>query len=286
MNVSHPSRRRPLLADGRLVWRQLYYEQIGFWRNRFGAVFTVIFSVLFLVLLAASGADKKIAFLHVTQIQYYVPGFAAYGVMSACFNTLAISLVVRRETGLLKRLRLSPLPTHVMFAALLLNSIVVSLAEVVILLLVGRYGYGAHLPANMGAFAVAFLVGCLSFTAVGIAMSTLVPNEEAAGPMVSLLFFVLLFLSGLWFPLKPGSGLAKAADWFPVRHLILAMFAPFRLLPGASPWAWHDLAVVALWGVGGTIVALRNFRFEPRRPGERSLRFFRAEPERLGNVAR
>ncbi|MGH9297744.1 MAG: ABC transporter permease [Acidimicrobiales bacterium] len=255
---------RARVSDIRLVGRQLYYEQLTFWLNPFAAVFTIGFSVVFLVLLGAAGGTSKIGFLHgVKQIQYYVPVFAGYGVMSACFNMLAITLVVRRETGLLKRLRLSPLPTWVMLAAVFLNVLVVSIAQVVVLLLIGKFGYQVHLPTNLLAFAVAVIVGALCFTAVGIAASTLIPNQEAAGPIVSIVFFVLLFLSGLWYPLKPGSGLAQASAYFPIRHLLVAMFIPFE--PGVSPWAWHDLLVMAIWGVASAAIALRRFRWEPRR---------------------
>ena len=86
-----------------MVGRQPYHEQLSFWRNPFGAFFTVGFSLVFLLLLAATGGSRKVAYLGVKEIQYYLPGFAAYGVMSACLNTLAISLVNRRAAGLLKR---------------------------------------------------------------------------------------------------------------------------------------------------------------------------------------
>lgn len=248
-----------------MVGTQLYYEQLSFWRNPFGASFTVGFSLVFLVLLAATGGSQKIHALHLTQIQYYVPGFAAYGVMSACFNTLAISLVNRRESGLLKRIRLSPLPAWAMIGALLLNALVVSVIQVVILLLVGRLGFHARLPADWAPLVIAVAVGVACFTALGVAMSTVVPNEDAAGPIVSIVFFVMLFLSGLWFYSPPGSALAEFSKYFPVRPLILAMFAPFQLTTGVSPWAWGDLAVVALWGGLGIVVAVRRFRFEPRR---------------------
>lgn len=248
-----------------MVGRQLYYEQLSFWRNPFGAFFTVGFSVIFLLLLASTGGAQKVLFLHVKAIQYYVPGFAAYGIMSACGNTLAIALVNRRETGLLKRLRLSPLPTWVMIAALLLNALVVSVIQVVILLLVGRFGFHARLPADWVPLIVAVVIGVLCFTALGIGVSTLVPNEDSAGPMVSIAFFILLFLSGLWFPLKHSSALYQFSKYFPVEHLIAAMFAPFHLIPGTSSWAWSDLGVVAIWGVVGVVVAVRRFQFEPRR---------------------
>ena len=46
--------------------------------------------------------------------------------MAACFTILAITLVNRREMGLLKRLRLSPLPTWMLMAAVIINSMIVA----------------------------------------------------------------------------------------------------------------------------------------------------------------
>lgn len=255
-------------SELRLVARQVGYEQMSFWRNPIAAFFTVGFSVVFLILLGASAGSSRVNFLgHIKLIQYYVPGFVAYGVMAACFTTLATALVVRRETGLLKRLRLSPLPTSALLTAIFVSTLVIALIQVLVVLVVGRLGFDVHLPQNAAAFVVALVVGALSFTALGVAMSTLIPNQDSAGPVISIVFFVLLFLSGLWFPLKPGSGLAQFSAWFPVRHFITAVFAPFDLQKGVSPWAWHDLFVVAVWGVVGCVAAARRFSWAPRRQG-------------------
>lgn len=252
------------VGDLRLVARQVRYEQLSFWRNRTGAFFTIVFSLVFLVLLGVSAGSSRVDFLGgVKLIQYYVPGFVAYGVMAACFSTLAISLVFRRESGLLKRLRLSPLPVWALLAAIFLSTLIVALIQVALLLAVGRLGFGVHLPADFGAFAFALLVGVFAFSALGVAMSTLIPTTEAAGPVTSIVFFVLLFLSGLWFPLSPGSTLAKISGYFPIRHFIVAVFAPFNARAG-SPWAWHDLAIIAVWGAVGCLVAARRFRWAPR----------------------
>ena len=254
------------LSDIKLVGRQVRYEQLSFWLNPIGAAFTIGFSLVFLILLGASAGNSRISYYgNIKLIQYYVPGFVAYGVMAACFNILAITLVNRREMGLLKRLRLSPLPTWALLIAIVLSSMIIAAVQVIVLLAVGRIGFGVHLPSELGAFLLAVVVGMISFSALGLAMSTLVPNQDAAGPIVSIVFFVLLFLSGLWFPLKPGSGLAQFSSYFPVRHFISAVFAPFDLQKGASPWAWHDLLVVALWGVAGAIVAVRRWKWAPRR---------------------
>jgi ABC-2 type transport system permease protein len=242
------------------------YEQLSFWVNRVGAVFTVGFSVVFLVLLGSSAGNSRVTDLgNIKLIQYYVPAFVAYGVMAACFTTLAIALVVRRETGMLKRLRLSPLPTSVLLASIFVSTMIVALVQVVLLLLIGRFGYSVQFPHAWGAFVIVLVVGIASFSALGVAMSTAIPNQESAGPVTSIVFFVLLFLSGLWFPLSAHSGLAKFSNYFPVRHFLLAVSAPFEAQPGVSPWPWHDLLVVAIWGVVGTLIAIRRFHWAPTR---------------------
>ena len=140
------------------------------------------FSVVFLVLLAATAGNSRIAFLgNIRAVSYYVPSFAAYGVMSACFNMLTISIVVRREMGLLKRVRLSPLPTWVMLAAIFINALIISIVQVVIVVLIGRFAYHVAFPHNMAALVVAVVVGAICFTSLGIAISTLHPQPGGGG---------------------------------------------------------------------------------------------------------
>jgi ABC-2 type transport system permease protein len=254
------------LSDVNLVVRQVRFEQLSFWLNPVGALFTIVFSVVFLVLLAATTGNATVSsYGNIKLVQYYVPGFVAYGVMAACFNVLAITLVNRREVGLLKRLRLSPLPTWALLAAIFVSSMIIAVIQIILLLLVGRLGYSVHGPAHVGAFVVTVIVGMICFTALGVAMSTVIPNTDAAGPVVSITFFLLVALSGLWFPIAPKSGLAKFANYFPVRHFIDALVGSFNQQAGASPWAWHDLLVIGLWGVGGAVVGFRRWQWSPRR---------------------
>ena len=258
--------RRNWLYDVRLVVHQVKYEQLFFWLNKIGAIFTVGFSVVFLVMLGASAGNSRVKSLgYIRLVQYYVPGFIAYGVMAAGFTTLAITLVVRRETGLLKRLRLSPLPAWVLITSIFISTTIVALVQTLLLLLIGRFGYHVNFPASWLAMLITIFVGIVSFSAMGVAISAVVPNQEAAGPVTSIVFFVLLFLAGLWFPLPAGSGLANFSNYLPVRHLMIAMDKSFNIPKGVSPWAWHDLLVVGLWGVGATLISLRRFRWSPRR---------------------
>ena len=203
----NPPRRFRGIGDLKLAARQVYYEQLNFWLNPIGAIFTVGFSVVFLVLVGSTaGHQHSSAIGGGLLIDYYVPGFIAYGVMAACFNTLTINLVVRREMGLLKRVRLSPLPSWAMMAAISASALIISLVQVVLVLLIGKIGYSVSFPHNLPALVVVLVIGAASFTALGLGVSTLIPNQESGAPVTSILFFVLLFLSGLWFPLSPPLG--------------------------------------------------------------------------------
>jgi ABC-2 type transport system permease protein len=252
------------VSDLPLVARQVRFEQLSFWLNPIGALITIGFSLVFVVIFESTSGHSTVSYLgHINLGQYYLPAFAAYGVMAACFNILAITLVNRREMGLLKRLRLSPLPTWMLLAAIFINSMIVALIQIVLMLLVGRFGYGVHGPQGVATFAVVVVVGMLSFTALGVGISTVVPNADAAGPIVSLVFFILVALSGLYFPVKAGTGLATFTDYFPIRHLIVASVDTFNGLPGYSPW--RDLLVVAIWGAVGVFVSLRRWDWSPKR---------------------
>ena len=262
---AQPGEQGGLLRDLRLIGRQVKYEQLSFWLNPVGAIFTVGFGLVFLLMLGVIAGSSRIHGLGgIKLIQYYVPGFAAYGVMSACFNTLAMVLVNRRESGLLKRLRLSPLPTWMLLGAVFVSTLLVAVVQVIILLALGRLAFGVALPSDMAAFVLALVVGGVSFCAMGAAMSTLIPNADAAGPVTSIVFFVLLFLSGMWFPLAKGSALASFSGYFPLRRFIVAAFAPFEG-GRTSPWQWFDLLIIAIWGVGAVILAVWRFSWSPHR---------------------
>ena len=252
------------VSDLPLVARQVYFEQLSFWLNPIGAAITIGFSVVFIVIFMSTSGHSTVSYLkHINLGQYYLPAFVAYGVMAACFNILAIGLVNRREMGLLKRLRLSPLPTWMLLAAIFLNSMVIAVIQIVLVLLVGRFGYSVHGPHEVALFILVILVGMFSFTALGVGVSTIVPNADAAGPIVSLVFFILIALSGLYFPVKSGSGLATFTDFFPIRHFILACVDTFNDVPGSSPW--NDILVMLLWGAAGVWVSLRRWDWSPKR---------------------
>ena len=93
-----------------LFLHQLRGEQRLYWRSRELAFFTFLFPVLIFVLLGSVYGNDRIKSEHVKGSAYLLAGILGYGVAATAFAGLSIMLVIRREGGILKRLRATPLP--------------------------------------------------------------------------------------------------------------------------------------------------------------------------------
>jgi ABC-2 type transport system permease protein len=253
-----------LVDDGRTIVRQIGYEQRTFWRMPQSALFTFVLPILLLVMFSSLEKGSHFKSLGgVNAVQYFVPSMLAYAIMGVCFVNLAIQVTIRREDGLLKRVRGTPLPAGSFFASLVGNALVVSAIDVVVALAVGRLFFSVELPSEWGPFLVAVVVGVCSFTALALAISSFIPNAEAAPAVVNLPFLVLVIFSGTFYPFPQGSFVSKVANFFPVQHFIKALFAPFSTVPGAPHAGWGNVLAVALWGVAGLLITFRRFKWEP-----------------------
>jgi ABC-2 type transport system permease protein len=250
----------------RLLGWQLRWEQVAFWRNPQAAFFTFAFPLMFLVVFASlnrtSHADELGG---IPYNQYLVPAILTFGLTSACYSNLAMGLTERRETGMLKRLRATPLPSWALVGGMILNSVVVAVLLAAITVVVGIAAYDIHAPYHPLPVLLALVLGAVTFCALGIGLSTLVRNTEAAPAVVQFPYFLLNFISGVFFP-APQTGLMHAAaQWFPVVHLVDLCFAGFDPRPGAGAVDATDVLVLLVWAVAAVVVAVRGFRWEPRR---------------------
>jgi len=264
--ITHPAQRRVNTRrgwrrDAALAWHQVKYEQLSFWRNPQSAFFTFVFPVVIIVVFGAltHGGGRSSYFYGLSALQYYVPTIAAMSVLGSCYSQLAIVLATRRQEGILKRVRATPLPAWGYFLGLLAHCILVSVVDVTLIIGVGRV-FGVPLPTHWAAIAVTLVLAASCFCALGVAVASLIRNAEAAPPVVQLVLFPLLFLSGTYLPIH-SQALNQVAGLLPVRPLNQALLGPFAEHTGVN---WHSLAVLAAWGAAGTLIALRRFRWAPR----------------------
>jgi ABC-2 type transport system permease protein len=253
------------VSDTALLRSQLVMEQKRFWRNPTSAIFTFVFPIMFLVIFASLNSNDRIKDLgDIRFAQYYVPSIITFGIFSACYVNLAIATPYRREMGLLKRVRATPLPPRIFLGALVISTVFIGALLATIVTLTGVVFYGVHFyAARLGGLLVTFVVATASCCALGLATGTFVPNADAAPAVVNFIYFPIVFISGTFFPVNQKSVLAHIASVFPVRHVILAVFAGFDPLRSGASIVWGHLAVIAAWGAFGLVVAIRRFRWEP-----------------------
>jgi ABC-2 type transport system permease protein len=250
-----------------LVAHQFRYDQKAFWRNPAAVFFTVGFPVILLLIFATVFGDQTIDVRGgIDTTAYYVPAIITVAVISATMQSLAMSLVIAREDGRLKRGRGTPMPAWVFIAGRVGNSIVVALMMLALIAALGRVLYGVAIPwGQLPQLVVVLAVGSAAFCCLGIALTAAIPSQDAAAPIVNALLLPLYFLSGVFIPEDElPDGVVNFANHFPVRDFFEAFFAAYMPAGGGSGVDWGNLAVVAIWGVAGLLLAIRFFRWTPR----------------------
>ena len=255
------------MSAATLTLSQVRYTNKAFWRNPASAFFIFAFPLMFLVIFTAllGHGTVRISPTKVVNIStYYVAAMATFGVISACYTNIAISVSFQRDTGVLKRTNGTPLPSSAFLGARMLHALLVGILLVVITAGFGRLLYSASIPAGLTLlrFLVMLLVGAASFCALGFAITAVIPNADAAPAIVNASILPLLFLSGVFIPL--GSNAPAWIVWiariFPVWHFARGMQAGFL----GTAFSWSDVIIVAAWGLAGLLASIRFFSWEPR----------------------
>lgn len=250
-----------------VVLHQFRFDQKVFWRNPAAVFFTAALPLIFLFMLATLFANNEISGLNVKGATYYVPAIISLALISATTVKLATNLPAEREAGQLKRVRGTPLPPAAFVAGRVGNSLVISVIMVALVSVIGSLVYGVTIPTEtMPAMLVTLAVGAFSFSCLGFALAAVIPTADAAPAVTNATVLPLYFLSGVFIPQNEiPDGVLNFADAFPIRHFFEAMFAAWNPNTSGLGFEWGHLAVVVGWGLFGLLIAVRFFRWEPRR---------------------
>lgn len=251
-----------------LALHQFRFDQRVFWRSPASVFFTVMLPLIFLFIFASIFGNETIGGRGGLEVKtYYVPGIITLAVVSATLVSLAIGLVEARESGRLKRVRGTPLPAWAFVAGRVGNALVVSVLMVILVTAIGRVFYGVAIPGEtIPALLLTLAVGAFTFSCLGFALTALIPSEEAAPPITNITVLPLYFVSGVFIPeTEIPDGVLHVADLFPIRHFFEAFLAAYDPATTGAGFEWGSLAVVAGWGLAGLAIAIRTFRWSPRR---------------------
>jgi ABC-2 type transport system permease protein len=230
----------------------------------FTFAFPLVLILLFNGLNGNASVDAVGAAGQVKFAQFYTPAIGVFSLTTACYTSVILGIATARDSGLLKRVRGTPLPMSTYLGSWLTAAALTGILAVTLLFVVAIPVFGVKIYGHTLAAAIVTLVlGAASLASVGLAVATLAKSADQATPIAQLTFLPISFISGIWFPLDGApSWVTTTADIFPLKHIVDAFTGCFVAGAPSAGFAWGDLAVIALWGVAGLRIATRRLRRE------------------------
>jgi ABC-2 type transport system permease protein len=230
-------------------------------RSRELAFFTFLLPLILFVLLGSVYGHDRIEGYKGSR--YLEAGMLGYGVVSVAFAGLAIFMVVRRESGILKRIRATPLPSWAYVTAVLTATLVAFALNSVVLVVIGKVLFSVPLPDRWFSLVLTLTLGALAFAAMGLGLTTVIRSAEGSSAAVNAIYLPMSFIAGAFFsPHSFPQFLRAIADVLPLTYFI--RLTRDVMLGGHQFWdSPGDIAVIAAWGAFGAVIALTRFRWAP-----------------------
>tara|TARA_B100001113_G_scaffold67014_1_gene51604 strand:+ start:1693 stop:2739 length:1047 start_codon:yes stop_codon:yes gene_type:complete len=197
---------------------------------------------------------------------FIVPGIAAMAIMQNGIFSVVFTLLSYKNQGVLKRLKAAPISPSHFIVGHLISRVSIIVLQTFILLLMGVFvlnvsiGQGSIL-AWINILFLSFLGGIL-FLAIGLAISSLAPNEDSAPALANLVTFPMLFLSGVFFPIDfLPKIISYISNLLPLTHL--AQGIRLSALYGNSPlMTMPQIAITFAWLALSFFICAISFKWE------------------------
>ncbi|AXT83888.1 ABC transporter permease [Aeromicrobium sp. A1-2] len=195
-------------------------------------------------------------------IQFYTPGLMGWAIASGATFGAATNLVVWRKNGLLRRLRLAPIPTWAVVLARIAVSMAIAAVQAAIFIGVGAAFFGLTLSGWWPMIIPLLAAGTLAFMALGLLAGAVSKSEEAAVGIANFVVLPMAFLSGSFFPLDGApSWVAAVSQILPLKHLNDGMLDTMVRGEGPSA-ALAPILILLGFAVVVSAIASRLFRWD------------------------
>ena len=248
-----------------LAWLQTRSTNRLFWRTPVAAFFTLALPVIFLVLFSVIFGSEDIGGGY-SFSQFFAPSMAVFAAVSSTFSNLAIKTAFAREQGILKRVRGTPLPPWVYMAGNIVSGVWIAVLSVVLMFVLGWAFFGFRMIwDDIGPAVLVFVIGIATFSALGLAVCSLIKNADAAPAVANGVFLPMAFISGIFIQLDDAPRwLVILGDIFPLKHFAVPFGHAFNPLHTGQVLGWENLVIMGAWLVLGGIVVTRFFSWDPR----------------------
>jgi len=232
-----------------------------FTREPLTIVFSLVFPLVVLfVLVQVFGNDPNPdLYRGFGATDFYVPAYIGLVISSIGLFGLPVVLAGYRERGVLRRFRASSVPVWSVLGAQVIVGFVIAVVSSLLLAGVAAIAYDLNAPDSPVGVMGAFLLGTLSFAALGVLLGALLPTARTAQGAGLVLFFVMMLISGAGPPRELlGTAMQRVGDALPLTHVITLLQDPWLGLG----WNVNEMLIVTGILVASALLSLRFFRWE------------------------
>ncbi len=257
------------MRDLRIVLRFVGAQNRIFVRTPVGAFFTIGLPLIMLVLFVAMFGNDELGdtqYGRISTSQFYAPGLAVFAAASATYTNIGMNLSNRRDLGILKRVRGTPVAPWMYMSAVVISGMIIAFVSMVVMVGIGVVAYGINIEAaKVPAMAVSFAIGSACFATLGVAVAALAKTAASAQSMTSASLLPLGFISNVFvsFGSDTPGWLEVVGDIFPLKHFAISFSEAMSPFSDSPAFEWDHLAVMVAWMALGAVVALKRFRWEP-----------------------
>ncbi|NTU84988.1 MAG: ABC transporter permease [Chloroflexales bacterium] len=231
-------------------------------REPMAVFFTLLLAPLTLIVMGFIFGNEPTPMFHGRgNLDMNLPAYAAMVIGVVGITTVPIETSSRRENGVLRRFRATPLRplTYLMSDVLVYFAMV--LLGVTLLFVLGTGVYRVQFSGNLLALLGGICLSAAAFLALGYVIASLAPNVRIATVVGNILLIPMMMLSGVTLPLEmmPDS-VRTISQFIPLTHVVTLL----RGLWFGEPFSQHVTELMVLGGVllAGTVVAIWTFRWE------------------------
>jgi ABC-2 type transport system permease protein len=250
----------------RTLLKLSWVEMKLFVREPITVIFTLALPIIFLFVMGGvfgnepdTGDGGMIVFRGVGPLDYYIPAYFGLVMMAIGTVALPVHLAGYRERGVLRRLRASSISVWSILGSQLVVSFIIAMLGSLLIFIFGILVYSPNMPQSPSLLVLGFLLGLVSFIALGFFLGAVLPSTRAAQGLGLILFFVMMILGGAGPPPEVLTGAMDIVGKItPLRHVILILQDPYLGL------GWNQNASLIVTGVTAvaTALATRFFRWE------------------------
>jgi ABC-2 type transport system permease protein len=241
---------------------QLKLEIRLFSRSLDDLFWTMLFPIFFIFLYGLIYRDTIWEEFGIKAIDYTMPGILVMALMVTGIMATATGFIEDRQKGIYRRLSLTPLKKYTIIASQITHRYVVMIIQTLLIILIGVLVFNVSFAGNYLLLWFVVTLGAVCFLSIGFLLVSFIKNARAATPVCMIVFFILLFLGGIFFPLSiMPNFLELFTRVLPSTHLnnALRMIAIDGL--GIS-FMWKELLIIGGWIIATLALSIKFFKWE------------------------